>query len=110
MPPNAQIHPDYGYPPQGGFQPPVPDAYTPPPGAAGFPQQQQQQPREPRRADENVSDEVFRNTPTIPINNVPLYDSNAVPFYYSEPNDPSAEGGSPAFYHFLQTLSTLHDR
>lgn len=108
MPPNAQIHPDYGYPPQGGFQPPVPDAYTPPPGAPGFPAQQQ--PREPRRADENVSDEVFRNTPTIPINNVPLYDSNAVPFYYSEPSNPPAEGGSPAFDHFLQMVLWLQFR
>lgn len=87
--PNAQIHPDYGYPPQGGYTPPVPNAYSPPSGAAGYPPQQ---PREPRRADENVSAEVFRNTPNIPNNDVPTYDSNAAPFY-SAPEAPSGEGG-----------------
>ena len=86
IPPNAQVHPDYGYPPQ-GFQPPVPDAYSPPPGAAGY---APQQPREPRRADENVS----ADTPNVPNNDVPLYDSNGAPFYY-EPNTSLGEGGSP---------------
>ncbi|KAL6714705.1 hypothetical protein ACLMJK_008130 [Lecanora helva] len=84
MPPNAQVHPDYGYPPQGGFQPPVPDAYSPPPGAAGY---APQQPSQPRRADENVSDD----TPNVPSSDVPLYDSNGAPFYY-EPNQGSGEG------------------
>lgn len=92
VPLNAQVHPEYGYPAPAGFQPPVPDAYTPPPGTAGYPPQQ---PREPRRADENVSAAGFHNTPNIPNNNVPLYDSNATPFYH-EPSNPSGEGRYPA--------------
>lgn len=70
----------------------MPDAYTPPPGAAPF---QPQQPREPRRADENVSDEVSQVTPNNPTKDPPLYDANGVPFYF-DPNsvsDESGEGG-----------------
>lgn len=79
----------------------MPDTYSPPPGAAGYPQQ----PREPRRADENVSAEMFHNTanndvplnpnndvPLLLNNDAPLYDSNGAPFYY-EPNNFSGEGG-----------------
>ena len=79
----------------------MPNAYTPPPGAAGYPQQ----PREPRRGDENVSAEMFHNTASndvplkpenavlsLPNNDTPLYDSNGAPFYY-EPNSVSGEGG-----------------
>lgn len=100
--PVGQLHPDYNYPPQAGYTPPVPMAYSPPPGAAGYPQQ----PREPRRADENVSAEMFHNTAnnddvlsnpsndalSLPNHDVPLYDSNGAPFYY-EPNNFSGEGG-----------------
>lgn len=87
----------------------MPNAYSPPPGAAGYPPQ----PREPRRADENVSAKMFHNTASddvslnpsndtpmnpsndtlpLPNNNTPLYDSNGAPFYY-EPNNFSGEGG-----------------
>lgn len=79
----------------------MPNTYSPPPGAAGFAPQG----REPRRADENVSAEMFHNTanrdaPLNPnndalslINNdAPLYDSNGAPFYF-ETNDFSGEGG-----------------
>ena len=79
----------------------MPNAYSPPPGAAGYPPQS----REPRRADENVSAELFHNTANndvplnpnndtllLPNNSTPLYDSNGAPFYY-EPNDVSGEGG-----------------
>ena len=79
----------------------MPNAYSPPAGATGYPPQ----PREPRRADENVSAELFHNTanndvslkhnsdiPSLPSNETPLYDSNGAPFYY-EPNNLSAEGG-----------------
>ena len=58
--PAAQIHPDYGYPQQqagNAYAPPGPGGvYTPPPADpyAG--------PGAPRRADENVSAEPFRNT------------------------------------------------
>ena len=108
-PPAGQLHPDYNYPPQTGYTPPVPNTYSPPPGAAGYPQQ----PREPRRADENVSAEMFHNTAnndvplnpnndvpsnpnndalSLPSHEVPLYDSNSAPFYY-DPNNFSGEGG-----------------
>ena len=99
--PVGQLHPDYNYPPQTGYTPPVPNAYSPPAGATGYPPQ----PREPKRADENVSAEIFHNTanndvslkpnsdiPPLPSNETPLYDSNGAPFYY-EPNSLSAEGG-----------------
>ena len=99
--PVGEIHPDYYSPPQPGYIPPVPNTYSPSPGAAGYPAQ----PREPRRADENVSAETFHNTANNDVllnpNNdalsllnheVPLYDSNGAPFYY-EPNDFSGEGG-----------------
>lgn len=79
----------------------MPNAYSPPPGAAGYPPQ----PREPRRADENVSAKMFHNTASddvslnpsndtlpLPNNHTPLYDSNGAPFYY-EPNNFSGEGG-----------------
>ena len=79
----------------------MPNAYSPPPGAAGYPPQ----PREARRADENVSAEMFHNTanndvPLSPNNDAlsllnddtPLYDSNGAPFYF-EPNNISGEGG-----------------
>ena len=71
----------------------MPNAYSPPAGATGYPPQ----PREPRRADENVSAEIFHNTANndvlpLPSNETPLYDSNGAPFYY-EPNNLSAEGG-----------------
>ena len=78
----------------------MPDAYSPPPGAAGYPPQN----RQPTRADENVSAELFHNTanndvplssndaPSLPNLDVPLYDSNGAPFYH-EPNDLSGEGG-----------------
>lgn len=99
--PIGQLHPDYNYPPQTGYTPPVPNAYSPPPGVAGYPPQ----PREPRRADENVSPEMFYNTAnndvplnpnndalSLPNHDVPLYDSNSAPFYY-EPDGFSGEGG-----------------
>ena len=102
--PVGQLHPGYEYPPQTGYTPPVPNAYSPPPGAAGYPTQ----PREPRRADENVSAELFHNTASndVPLNpnndalslfsnDTPLYDSNGAPFYY-EPNNISGEGGWPS--------------
>ncbi|KAL9137202.1 MAG: hypothetical protein Q9175_001596 [Cornicularia normoerica] len=98
--PVGQLHPDYNYPPQTGYTPPVSDTYSPPPGAAGYPQQ----PREPRRADENVSAELFHNAANndvplssnndalpLPNHDTPLYDSNGAPFYY-EPNNFSGEG------------------
>lgn len=79
----------------------MPNAYSPPPGAAGYPPQT----REPRRADENVSAEMFRNTANedVPLNpnndalsllnnDTPLYDSNGAPFYF-EPNNFLGEGG-----------------
>lgn len=99
--PAGQIHPDYGYQPQTGYTPPVPDTYSPNPGVAGYPPQ----PREPRRADENVSAETFRNTASndvplnpnndalsLPSHDAPLYDSNGAPFYY-EPKNILGEGG-----------------
>lgn len=99
--PVGQLHPDYYSAPQPGYTPPVPNTYSPPPGAAGYPPQ----PREPRRADENVSAEMFHNTAnndaalnpnndalSLLNHDVPLYDSNGAPFYY-EPNDFSGEGG-----------------
>ena len=78
----------------------MPDAYSPPPGAAGYPPLN----RQPTRADENVSAELFHNTantdvplssndaPSLPNLDVPLYDSNGAPFYH-EPNNLSGEGG-----------------
>ena len=77
----------------------MPDAYSPPPGAAGYPPQN----RQPTRADENVSAELFHNTanddvplssndaPSLPNLDVPLYDSNGAPFYH-EPSNLSGEG------------------
>lgn len=50
--PVDQLHPDYNYPSQAGYTPPLPDTYSPPPGATGYPPQ----PREPIR---QVSDEEF---------------------------------------------------
>ncbi|KAL9124360.1 MAG: hypothetical protein Q9217_006304 [Psora testacea] len=95
-PAGAQIHPDYGYPPQqpGGYVPPDPNAYPPPSGAAPYANPGQ------RRADENVSAEKsFRNAPSTFSThnadttsnadaNTPLYDSNGLPVYIS-----SGEGG-----------------
>ena len=78
----------------------MPDAYSPPPGAAGYPPQN----RQPTRADENVSAELFHNTastdvplssndaPSLPSLDVPLYDSNGAPFYH-KPSNLSGEGG-----------------
>ncbi|KAL9103304.1 MAG: hypothetical protein Q9163_001646 [Psora crenata] len=91
QPVGAQIHPDYGYPPQqpGGYVPPDPNAYQPPPGTAPYVNPG------PRRADENVSAEKpFHNAPStfstdnddntsVADANAPLYDSNGVPFYMS---------------------------
>lgn len=87
----AQIHPAYGYDgPQQGYVPPDPGAYAPPSGAAPY----QAGNNGPRRADENVSaDRSIPDNPAIDnanINNVPLYDSNGVPFYTS-----SGEGALP---------------
>ena len=88
-----QNYAEYGYPPQGGYTPPVPNAYSPPPGAAGYPPQQ---PTGPRRADENVSAETFRNNPETyhdtPTNDIPLYNADGVPIYF-DPIYASGEGG-----------------
>lgn len=58
--PGAQIHPEYGYPPQSGYTPPTGGPYTPPAADPYAPAGSR-----PRRADENVSAQPFISN-TIP--------------------------------------------
>lgn len=62
--PGAQIHPDYGYPPQTGYTPPTGGPYTPPVADPYLPAGNRA-----RRGDENVSAAPFVNntTPGAPL-------------------------------------------
>ena len=92
--PAAQIHPaDYSYQQPGGYAPPDPNAYPAPVGAnpyaagagAGG----------SRRADENVSQQAFKELPSSHhATTTPFYNTEGVPFYY-EPHivPPSGDGG-----------------
>ncbi len=87
--PNAQIHPDYGYPQQQAgnpYAPPGPGGvFTPPPTdpyAA---------PSAPRRADENVSAEPFLNTSShVPNHDRYVPNNRYIPKNY---RDVTEEGG-----------------